>query len=282
MRYFDHTEAPSQATPAHDEFILKGMEKLAISAGRQLMTVLRAGAAAAPGADGGAVDDVAYRAESTILRGLAELFGNRVCIARETLAAGIAPRRLGREFFLVDALDGGRALQAGRTDFTVNIALIRDHLPAIGGVFAPARRELYTGWQGGAALALLERDLRRSRTGPIAVRAQPRQPRIFASRVPLTAGAESYLRAWPQAELVVLGSSLKFCLIASGEADLYPCFARSMEWDTAAGHAVLLAAGGRVHGADRQPLTYGKIAQADVDFAHPWFVALGGVATRQP
>ena len=279
MRYFEDTDRPRASSAGGDELLLKLCEKLAVAAGRLLLPAFQPGLAQAGAAGHAALAAAERAAEAVIVRGLA---GTRSCIVEPATEATIAGRQLGAEFFLIDALDGGAALLAGRAEFTVNIALVRDGRPVLGVVFAPGRRALYAGSGGGATLALLDRDLRRSKVGPIAVRPRPRQPRIVASRAPLTAASEAYLRQWPQAEVVALASSLKFCLIASGEADLYPCFGRSMEWHTAAGHAVLLAAGGSVRGPDGQPLAYGKIAQADVDFAQPCFIADGAAARHWP
>jgi 3'(2'), 5'-bisphosphate nucleotidase len=103
--------------------------------------------------------------------------------------------------------------------------------------------------------------------------------RIVASRSHRTPETDAFIARYPGAEIVAVGSSLKFCLIAAGEADLYPRFGRTMEWDTAAGDAILRAAGGRTERADGRPLAYGKRNQKDdTDFANPWFVASGGNA----
>jgi len=111
---------------------------------------------------------------------------------------------------------------------------------------------------------------------------RPRPPlSIVASRSHLTPETAAFIERYPAAETVSVGSSLKFCLLASGEADLYPRFGRTMEWDTAAGDAVLRAAGGRMRLPDGGPFLYGKRGQAaDVDFANPSFVADVGEAVE--
>jgi 3'(2'), 5'-bisphosphate nucleotidase len=109
---------------------------------------------------------------------------------------------------------------------------------------------------------------------PIRVRSDRDPPLIVASRSHRTAETDAYIARFDDAEIVSVGSSLKFCLLASGKADLYPRFGRTMEWDTAAGDAVLRAAGGMTSTLDGRPLPYGKRNQPqDVDFANPWFIA---------
>jgi 3'(2'), 5'-bisphosphate nucleotidase len=192
------------------------------------------------------------------------------------MAAGAVPDIGGGAFILVDPLDGTREFINRNGDFTVNIALVRDGAPSIGAVYAPARNTLYAGRPGEATVAELSPDGVVLSRRPMAARAAANPRRIVASRSHRTPETDSFIDRYPGAETVSVGSSLKFCLLANGEADLYPRFGRTMEWDTAAGDAVLRAAGGTTTLVDGDPFVYGKREQADdVDFANPWFIARG-------
>ena len=187
-------------------------------------------------------------------------------------------RRISDEaFVLVDPLDGTKEFVKRRTDFTVNIALVRDGVPAIGVVYAPCTGRFFSGRPGKAEAFEISQGKAGERR-QIHVR-EGRQPlTIVASRSHLTPETEAFIKRVAAAEIVSVGSSLKFCLLAAGEADLYPRFGRTMEWDTAAGDAVLRAAGGSTHTLDGAPLVYGKRKQSDdADFANPHFVASGRI-----
>ena len=161
--------------------------------------------------------------------------------------------------WLVDALDGTKEFINGGDDFTVNIALVYDGVPTFGIVHAPARSETYVGvanLKGTQRKAALWQN---GKPAPIAVRTRPKRVVITGSKsheVPEL--MNPFLANYDVAEKVVIGSSLKFCLIAAGKADLYPRFGPTSEWDTAAGHAVVRAAGGRVHTFDGAELRYRK------------------------
>lgn len=173
--------------------------------------------------------------------------------------------------FLVDPLDGTKEFIQRRGDFTINIAYVAGGAPVAGVVFAPARRRLFlTDVGGGAALeeGVVDADRpgveRRLEAG---AEADPKRLRVVASKSHLDDATQAYLRQVEPAEIVSAGSSLKFCLLAAGEADLYPRFGPTMEWDTAAGHAVLAAVGGRVIRAeDGRPLLYGKTNRRNPGF----------------
>jgi 3'(2'), 5'-bisphosphate nucleotidase len=180
-------------------------------------------------------------------------------VAEEEVADGKVPAALGSAFILVDPLDGTKEFVGRKGDFTVNIALVRDGAPSIGAVYAPARNTLYAGRPGEATVAELSPDGVVLSRRPMAARAAANPRRIVASRSHRTPETDSFIDRYPGAETVSVGSSLKFCLLANGEADLYPRFGRTMEWDTAAPHAVLEAAGGRIRLLDGGgPLTYRK------------------------
>lgn len=176
-------------------------------------------------------------------------------------------------FFLVDPIDGTREFIAQTGEFTINVALIEDGAPVAGIVHAPAAGRLFVGLGNGFAHEYCERGTRK----PISVRAcADRDLVAVASRSHLTARTETFLDEQGIADRVNAGSSLKFCLLAAGEADIYPRFGPTMEWDTAAGDAVLRAAGGMVLTPDGAPLAYGK-----PDFRNPDFIACSPGSRRR-
>ena len=263
---------------ASDADILAVFERLALAAGREIMTVFNGQFDVAEKADFSPVTEADKASERVILEGLREAFPDIPCIAEEEMAEGTAPVEIGDAFFLIDPLDGTREFINRNTDFTVNIALVRDGIPEIGVVYAPAGRRFFSGKPGQAeSIELADDDAIASRRS-VAVRAGSMPLTIVASRSHATLETDNFIRKFEAAELVSVGSSLKFCLLACGEADLYPRFGRTMEWDTAAGDAVLRAAGGSTSTVDGAPLTYGKRNQAtDTDFANPFFIARGDV-----
>ncbi|MFQ5626551.1 MAG: 3'(2'),5'-bisphosphate nucleotidase CysQ [Methyloligellaceae bacterium] len=182
-------------------------------------------------------------------------------------------------FFLVDPLDGTREFIHQREEFTVNIAVIEDRAPCFGLVYAPAASKLYvTLARDQAIMARLDAagpapDFADMDFTPIATRTPPSAGLIAAiSRSHLDAETESFLADNNIVQTHASGSSLKFCCLAEGRADVYPRFGRTMEWDTAAGHAVLSAAGGTVLNVDGTAFIYGKRLE---NFANPGFIAWG-------
>lgn len=229
-------------------------------------------------ADDSPVTESDRAAEVVIAGHLRNAFPDIALVAEEATAAGDVPPALGRRFFLVDPLDGTKEFVAGLPDFTVNIALVEDGRPILGVVFAPAYGELYTGSPAGAFKSRRLRDGTFSEPAPIKARLRPARALALASRSHRTLATDLYLDTLDLEAIVPVGSSLKFCRIAEGGADIYPCLGRTMEWDTAAGHAVLAAAGGQVMRLDGGDLAYGKRGQEDAaDFANPPFVASGRV-----
>ncbi len=209
--------------------------------------------------------------EAVILAGLAKIAGDIPVVAEEEAAAGRIPD-VASAFFLVDPLDGTKEFIKRGTDFTVNIGLIEDGLPSMGVVYAPARSTLYWGdvRAGTAFRADQPPHGARGATQPIAVRPPADPLCAVASKSHNTPETEAWLTAAGVGERVSVGSSLKFVLVASGEADVYPRPAPTMEWDTAAGDAILRAAGGRVFDMEGAPMVYGKER-----FFNPGFVATG-------
>ena len=212
-------------------------------------------------------------AERYIIDRLAHLAPDVPVVAEEQVAAGRMPK-VGRRFFLVDPLDGTKEFLSRNGEFTINIAEIVEGKPVRGVVYAPAKDRLFFGETltgafdsfappGGAP------DFAEAR--PISARAAASDGLVVAvSRSHKDARTDEYLAAFRVKKYVTAGSSLKFCLIAAGEADLYPRIGKTMEWDTAAGHAVLAAAGGMVTTLDGKPFAYGKPG-----FTNPHFVARG-------
>lgn len=205
-------------------------------------------------------------AEALIASALAALTPEIPLVAEEAFAAGKTPV-IGERFWLVDPLDGTREFVQRNGQFTVNIALIDAGRPVLGVVYAPAIDRLYSGTVEHGAMV---EDAHGSR--PISCRKAPAEGiTVLASRSHGDETAlQDYLRAFKVAQIKYSGSSLKLCLLAEGEGDLYPRFGRTMEWDTAAGHAVLSAAGGRVTDMNGAELRYGKAG-----FENPDFVACG-------
>ncbi len=249
--------------------MLSALIDIAREAGAAIMAIYDAvdGPAAREKGDGSPVTLADEQAELVILTALAMVAPEIAVVAEESVAAGRVPPPSSR-FFLVDPLDGTKEFISRNGEFTVNIALIDGGLPVMGVVYLPATGVVYAGEVGKGA----------TRDGvPISVSQPSGSVKVVASRSHMSDETGAWLERFDVRELVSAGSSLKFCRLAEGAADLYPRLGRTMEWDTAAGDAVLRAAGGRVTTLDGKDLVYGKRDQADdCDFANPWFVATGG------
>ena len=267
------------AAASDDEVMLAVFERLALDAGREVMRVFKAGCAVDKKSDSSPVTEADRESETIILAGLRAAYPDIPCVAEEEVAAGIVPPDLDGAFFLIDPLDGTKEFVNRRTDFTVNIALIRDGVPEVGVVFAPCSGRFFSGRPGRAEAIEVDGDFRIVGRRRISVRTAVTPLAVVASRSHNTPETEAFIRDLGAAEIVSVGSSLKFCLLAAAEADIYPRFGRTMEWDTAAGDAVLRAAGGMTRTLDGEPLTYGKREQSDdEDFANPHFIASGKAA----
>ncbi len=220
-------------------------------------------------ADASPVTEADEAAEAFILRALATLTPEIPVVSEEAMETGPAPDVSGGLFWLVDPLDGTKEFLSHNGEFTVNIALVRDGEPVAGVVHAPALAMSWAGAEPGSA-SFSQTD---QPAMPIEARPLPEDGAVvLASR---RHGAieelDRFVAGYDVKERLESGSSIKFCLVASGKADLYPRFGRTMEWDTAAGHAVLRAAGGSVVRADSgAALTYGKPG-----FENPHFIARG-------
>lgn len=262
------------ATAQDGPALLEGFARIALDAGQRIMAIYSGAApvGVTAKADGSPLTQADLAADAAIAAGLAALCPD-IPVLSEEGADGAAASRLGRRFILVDPLDGTREF-LGRTDeFTVNIALIEDGRPVLGVVHAPALRRL---WLGDAAAGRAERrETGAPQAGhPIHARPVPDRDLVaVASRSHRDAETDAFLARLPVAGCRSIGSSLKFCLVAEGEADVYPRFGPTMEWDTAAGHAVLVAAGGRVTAPDGGEFRYGKREEG---FRNGPFIAWGG------
>ncbi len=211
-------------------------------------------------ADGSPVTIADQKAEAVILEHLKST-GIPV-LAEESAAAGIVPT-LGERFFVVDPLDGTKEFLKRNGEFTVNIALVESGRPVLGVVLAPATGATFVGGPDGA-FEISGRDER------LPLRTVPGGAmKVVASRSHGHDALEGFCEAFQVVEDLSVGSSLKFCLVARGEAQLYPRFTPTSEWDTAAGQAVLEAAGGSVLTVDGSPLRYGKGG----DNLNPFFIA---------
>ena len=219
-------------------------------------------------ADGSPVTAADHAAEDVILPALRALTPDIPVVSEEEAAQGLTPEVTGRRFWLVDPLDGTKEFLSGNGEFTVNIALIENGLPVLGVVVVPALGETFAG--AGPGTATLHDG---AGTRAIAVRTPPAEGlTVVGSRSHGDAAAMGgFLHGLNVAAFRAAGSSLKLCLIAQGQADLYPRLGTTMEWDIAAGHAIVLAAGGHLDTLEGAPFTYGKPA-----YRNPHFAAFGG------
>ena len=237
-----------------DEALLTLASELAAKAGEAILAIRRRGFQVDRKADRSVVTEADRAAETIILTGLRAAVPGCVVVAEEETSAGRVTAATA-EFWLVDPLDGTREFTIGSDDFAVNIGLVRDGRPVLGVVGVPAAGEIYGGIVGTGAWRL-----KGGRRSAIAVRPVPAEGlTVVASRHHGdTAQLDAFLGGRTVAKVVNFGSSLKFCRVAEGQADLYPRFGRTMEWDTCAPQVVLEAAGGAVETLDGAPLRYGK------------------------
>lgn len=241
--------------------MLQSLIYTAQRAGGAIMAVYATDFAVGSKDDASPVTAADEAAEKIIVGDLANIAPGVPVVAEEAVSRGVVPD-IGERFFLVDPLDGTREFVSRRDEFTVNVALIEAGIPVLGVVFAPARRELYWGDVKAGKAGRIDADpdgTMPSMGASIQARAAPPRGLIaVASRSHRTPETDAFLANYSVSEFRSIGSSLKFCLVAAGQADIYPRVGTTMEWDTAAGHAVLLAAGGQVTGLAGEPFRYGK------------------------
>nr|WP_321455521.1 3'(2'),5'-bisphosphate nucleotidase CysQ [uncultured Cohaesibacter sp.] len=256
--------------------LLQGLIEAALCASETILDIYETDFDVEIKGDNSPVTQADKAAEAVILKHLAQIAPDIPVVAEESASEGKIPHVNG-EFFLVDPLDGTKEFIKKNGEFTVNIALIRNNVPVMGVIFTPAKGWLYAGdvekgcWKGDVADPRSCHDI--CNWHDIKVRQAADKVDVVGSRSHHTPEAEAYLKDFNVGEQKSIGSSLKFCLLASGEADLYPRFGRTMEWDTAAGDAILSAAGGTVVTPDGNRLQYGKAVQDDAPFANPFFIA---------
>ena len=240
---------------------------ITLRAGREIMKIYNSDFQVDEKSDSSPVTEADRLAEDLITKAIREEISDDFpIVAEEAVAAGNIPDVAGTPFWLVDPLDGTKQFVSKRGEFTVNIALIDAGRPVLGVVHAPAIDATYWGSRNGSF----------AETGPAG--AQPIHCRpypdkglvVLVSRSHRTPEVDEYLATLDVKKEISSGSSIKFCLVAASQADLYPRFGRTMEWDTAAGHAVLMFAGGEVVNLDETPFTYGKPG-----FENPNFIARG-------
>jgi 3'(2'), 5'-bisphosphate nucleotidase len=259
-------DANNNISAADRSALLRAVQDISRRAGDVILKIYGSDFAVAHKGDASPVTRADEEAEALIVPALQALWPGVPVVAEEAASKGDVPV-CGDRFWLVDPLDGTREFVSRNGEFTVNIALIENAEPVLGVVYVPVIDCLYAGAAGQGAWCVDQAGQRR-----LHCRSTPPEGIVLAcSR---SHGDEALMGAWLQGRKVqgrvTAGSSLKFGLIASGQADLYPRFGRTMEWDTAAGHAVVAAAGGKVTDLAGAPLRYGKPG-----FENPSFVAWG-------
>lgn len=246
---------------------VKQVADISKRAGTEIMKVYKTDFSVETKGDNSPVTKADKLAEAIILRSIREGLTDRYPIVSEEAASdGHIPNVEGTAFWLIDPLDGTKEFINRNDEFTVNIALIENNRPVLGVVHVPATGTTYTASAAGAFI---------ERTGEAMKPIHCNTPSsggitAMVSRSHRSPEIDDYLKGFNIAKEISAGSSLKFCLVAEGSADLYPRFGRTMEWDTAAGHAVLRFAGGSVKTVDGVELSYGK-----PEFENPHFIASG-------
>jgi 3'(2'), 5'-bisphosphate nucleotidase len=250
--------------------IVRTIRKLALEAGGAILDIYeRSDFDVRAKFDNSPVTEADEIADKLISAGLKSAFPDIEIVTEEQAETHAVSSRV---FFLVDPLDGTKEFVQRRGDFTVNIALIEDGIPTRGIVYAPAKKRLF--YTDATGRAVEETGPHRPEgagvTAPISVSSPDASALVVvASKSHRDQATDDYINRYSVSDFRSAGSSLKFCLVAAGEADLYPRLGRTMEWDTAAGQAVLMGAGGSVvRFDDHTPLSYGKKG-----FENPFFIA---------
>jgi 3'(2'), 5'-bisphosphate nucleotidase len=237
-------------------------------AARLILPLWKSGLTVHTKSDESPVTEADRQGETLILERLAARFPGVHVISEEDASEFGTPDEVGRQFFLVDPVDGTKAFVRGDPNFTVNIALIEDGRPVAGAVNAPATGETWFTRNGQAVKRVYGGSER-----PVRVRDWPQGSAVaLVSHTMKPETVQALADKYGFDDTQAMDSSIKFCRIAEGSADIYPRHGPTMEWDIAAGHAVLTAAGGLVDGEDGSAMVYGK---ADKGFRNGWFVARG-------
>jgi 3'(2'), 5'-bisphosphate nucleotidase len=267
----------TQPTPTIDSdaaaALMEPLTALVARAGAAILDVNRGAMTVDGKADGSPVTEADLAADRIIAEGLTRLIPSVPALSEERLHLASPP--YGASFFLIDPLDGTKEFVAGRNEFTVNLALVTDGVPLLGIVGAPALGLIWRGLVGRGAERLMVTGGAIGPAEPIRTRPAPDrgQPWIVAvSRSHGDSRTEAFIASRPGAVREVLGSAVKFCRVAEGGADIYPRLAPTCEWDVAAGHAVVVAAGGKITDAGGTPLRFGGMCDG---FIVPEFIAWG-------
>ncbi|CAL75362.1 CysQ protein [Bradyrhizobium sp. ORS 278] len=253
--------------------LMTPLTELVVEAAHAILAVNRRAMAVTDKSDGSPVTEADLAADRVIADGLARLAPDIPALSEERVSACAAPFK--GSFFLIDPLDGTKEFLAGRGEFTVNLALVRDASPLLGIVCAPAIGLIWRGLVGRGAERLSFSEAGLSAPAPIRTRPMPKpgEPWVAAvSRSHGDARSEAFIAARPGADRLALGSAVKFGRLAEGLADIYPRLGPTSEWDVAAGHAVVVAAGGTVTSEAGVALRYGERSDS---FIVPSFIAWG-------
>jgi 3'(2'), 5'-bisphosphate nucleotidase len=267
-------EARSQAAVIDGDAaaeLMQPLTDLVIRAGAAILAINRAAMRIEDKLDGSPVTEADLAADRIIAEGLARLVPEVLVLSEERV--GLAKPPYSGSFFLIDPLDGTKEFVAGRGEFTVNLALVTKGTPLLGIIAAPALGLVWRGLVGRGAERLTIGE--KSVAEPIHTRTHPKpgEPWIAAvSRSHLDSRTEAFIAERPGAIRQVLGSAVKFARVAEGDADIYPRLAPTSEWDVAAGHAVITAAGGKITDAQGEDLQFGK---GRAGFIVPEFIAWG-------
>ena len=266
------------APPYLDRTLLDALSASVVRASAAILAIAPGALATRHKADTSPVTAADEASQAVLLADLAELLPALPVVSEEAVSDRTAPP--GADFILVDPLDGTREFVEGRPEYTVNVALVRDRTPVVGLVAAPALGLLWRGVVGHGAERLRFAPGHAAAVEPTAIRARAAPARlvIALSRSHLDPDTAAAAEQLPIAERLICGSAVKFCRIAEGSADVYPRLSPTSEWDVAAGHAVLAAAGGTVTRPDGSALTYGT---GRSDFLIPAFMAWGDPAAAR-
>ncbi|MFO1013289.1 MAG: 3'(2'),5'-bisphosphate nucleotidase CysQ [Caulobacteraceae bacterium] len=255
----------------HDDAALGAeLAEITLEAAALILPLWRSGLTVHAKADESPVTEADRRAEALILERLTKRYPDIPIISEEDASEFGTPDAIGPRFFLVDPLDGTKAFVRGDPNFTVNIGLIENRRPVAGAIAAPPLGDVWHTVRGGAA----RRDKGEATARPIHVRPWPKNGAVaLCSHTMKDDEAADLARTYGFATRQAMDSSIKLCRVAEGSADIYPRHGPTMEWDTAAGHAIVEAAGGIFETPEGEPFLYGK---ADAKFRNGWFVARGG------
>lgn len=248
--------------------LLEAACRIAVDAGRRTLPIYNSDFDVQTKDDNSPLTQADLAAHRAITAGLSELTPDTPQLSEEGAAIGYNVRAEWSEYWLIDPLDGTKEFINKNDQFTINIALVRDRRPVLGVVYAPVMETL---WYGAEEIGAFRQQGDDQATSIEVSAARSERPRVLVSRSHRSASIDELLARMPDYEPVGMGSSLKFCVIAEGAADFYPRLGPTSEWDTAAGHAVLDAAGGRITDIRGRPLRYNETDS----LLNDWFLAYG-------